>query len=96
MSEFFNTPMAIVPQSFLQEVLHEIRELKGSFEKKTNLADEWIESKNVPGILSISQKTWQTYRDKRIIPFSQIGQKIYVKRSDLEQFMTDHYITANK
>ncbi len=39
-----------------------------------------------------SQKTWQTYRDKRLIPFSQFGRKIYVKRADLEAFLEGNKI----
>ena len=48
----------------------------------------------IPKLLGISQKTWQTYRDKRLIPFSQIGSKIFVKRADLEKFMESHYIES--
>ncbi|MFZ4799729.1 MAG: helix-turn-helix domain-containing protein [Bacteroidia bacterium] len=55
---------------------------------------QWIESIKIPKILGISLKTWQTYRDKRLIPFSQVGSKIFVKRADLENFMESHYIYA--
>ncbi len=47
-------------------------------------------------MLGISPKTWQNYRDQRVIPFSQIGRKIYVCRADLEDFMRSHYIKARK
>jgi len=32
------------------------------------------------------------YRDKKFIPFSQFGRKIYIKRADLEAFMQKNYI----
>jgi len=48
---------------------------------------QWIESGEARKILGISQKTWQTYRDKRLIPFSQFGRKIYVKRADICLFL---------
>jgi hypothetical protein len=47
-------------------------------------------------MLGISQKTWQIYRDKRIIPFSQFGRKIYVKRADLEAFLEDNRIEKGR
>lgn len=47
---------------------------------------EWIESDAARKMLGISPKTWQNYRDQRVIPFSQIGRKIYVCRADLEAF----------
>lgn len=53
---------------------------------------EWIESEDAREILGVSPKTWQNYRDKRIIPFSQIGRKIYVNRADLDAFLRSHRI----
>ena len=57
---------------------------------------EWIESEYARKILGVSPKTWQNYRDKRIIPFSQIGRKIYASRADLDAFLRSHRIGASK
>lgn len=90
--------MAIVPQSFLNKMVEKIESLetilRGRSEQEVN--SQWIESVKIPKLLGISPKTWQTYRDKRLIPFSQIGSKIYVKRADLDQFMESHCIKAKK
>lgn len=61
--------------------------------KQDEIQDKWIESTIVPRLLKISQKTWQNYRDKKVIPFSQFGRKIYVKRSDIEAFMQSNLIS---
>lgn len=53
---------------------------------------EWIESDEARKLLGVSQKTWQNYRDQRLIPFSQIGRKIYVNRTDLDAFLRSHRI----
>lgn len=53
---------------------------------------EWIESDEARKLLGVSQKTWQNYRDQRLIPFSQIGRKIYVNRADLDAFLRNHRI----
>ena len=53
---------------------------------------EWIESEDARKILGVAPKTWQNYRDNRIIPFSQIGRKIYVNRADLDAFLRQHRI----
>jgi ACT domain-containing protein len=89
-----NFNFAVIPSDFLQKMEQEILELKNLLREKTEqeINSQWVESVKVPKILGISRKTWQTYRDKRLIPFSQIGSKIYVKRADLEAFMQDHYI----
>lgn len=55
-------------------------------------SSEWIESEAARKLLGISPKTWQNYRDQRLIPFSQIGRKIYVSRADLDAFLRSHRI----
>lgn len=88
--------MAVVPQSFLNKMEQKLESLETILRDKNEqeLNSQWIESVKIPKILGISQKTWQTYRDKRLIPFSQIGSKIFVKRADLEKFMDAHYIES--
>ena len=88
--------MAVVPQSFIDNVEQKLETLEKILRDKNEkeINSQWIESVKIPKILGISQKTWQTYRDKRLIPFSQIGSKIFVKREDLENFMNSHYIKS--
>lgn len=54
--------------------------------------DEWLSSEEARQILGVSPKTWQNYRDRGIIPFSQTGRKIYVLRSDLDNYLKSHRI----
>ena len=54
--------------------------------------DEWLSSEQARQILGVSPKTWQNYRDRGIIPFSQTGRKIYVLRSDLDNYLKSHRI----
>lgn len=93
-----NLNLAVVPQEFLTKMEQEIDELKSLLREKTESEQksEFIESVNIPKLLGISRKTWQSYRDRRLIPFSQIGSKIYVKRADLENLMIEHRIDKNR
>ena len=86
--------LAVIPQDFLEKMEADINELKELLRIKNEdeINSQWIESVKVPKILGISRKTWQTYRDKRLILFSQIGAKIYVKRSDLQNFMNSYTV----
>lgn len=88
--------MAVVPQTFLNKIEEKFETLELILKQKSEeeINSQWIESAKIPKLLGISQKTWQTYRDKRLIPFSQIGSKIFVKRADLEKFMESHYIQS--
>ncbi len=68
-----------------------IRGVKKEFEEKLTLTvtdlfkATWIESKEVPKMLGISAKTWQNWRDRKVIPFSQFGAKIYVNINDIHR-----------
>ena len=86
--------LVVIPNDFLQKMESDINELKKLLrvKKEEEIDNQWIESVRIPKILGVSRKTWQSYRDKRIIPFSQLGSKIYVRRSDLKNFMESHLI----
>lgn len=89
------TTMVVIPQEEwlnLHEKLDRLAELVSNRNADERDA-EWIDSEKARKMLNVSPKTWQTYRDQRVIPFSQIGRKIYVKRGDLQEFMRSHYIS---
>jgi hypothetical protein len=78
----------------LEKLTNAIFEIKDSLVKRDEeeFSSSIIESKKIPKLLGISPKTWQNYRDKGVIPFIQLGAKIWVKRSDIETFLNSHYI----
>ncbi len=90
--------MVVVPQSVWEGVKDDLQEVKELLIKKNteDAGNEWIESVKARQMLGVSPKTWQTYRDRRIIPFAQIGRKILVKKADLDAFMDAHYISPSK
>ena len=57
-------------------------------------AEELLTSKQVCKELGVSTRQFQKYRDERRIAFSQFGRKIYVKRSDLNDFIVSHRIPS--
>ncbi len=101
-----STPQNITPSTLLFAVPEEEwRNLHATLEQiidlitrrnADDLGHEWIESETARKILGVSPKTWQNYRDQRLIPFSQIGRKIYVNRADLDTFLRQHRIAPRK
>jgi hypothetical protein len=49
--------------------------------------EEWMNNAEVCGLLQISQRTLQSYRDTGVLAYSQIGRKCYYKTSDVEQLL---------
>jgi excisionase family DNA binding protein len=86
--------IAVVPMEFLSKMEYELKEMKSLLAEKAeeDIKSQWLDSAEARKMLGVSQKTWQTYRDKRIIPFSQFGRKIMVKRSDLEAFLEGNIV----
>lgn len=86
--------MVVLPQETLDEILDVVRRAADRQQTSSSKAssDEWLSSEEARKILGISPKTWQNYRDRGIIPFSQTGRKIYVLRSDLDNYLKSHRI----
>lgn len=53
----------------------------------SNTGKEWLDNQDVCLLLGISLRTLQTYRDKKLIPYSQVEHKCYYKTKDVEQFI---------
>ena len=87
--------MVLIPQAEWEKVSSTLEEVKVLLADKVKqeVNNQWMFSDEARKMLGVSQKTWQTYRDKRIIPFAQVGRKIYVKRADVESFMQNHFIS---
>lgn len=56
--------------------------------------NRWVESEVARKQLGVCQKTWQTMRDNRTLPFSQFGRRIYVRQSDLDAFLEANLVGA--
>ena len=55
------------------------------------LSEIWLDIQEACQSLKISKRTLQSYRDNGILPFSQIGGKIYFRANDIEEHLNRHY-----
>ena len=56
-----------------------------------NSLSEWIDGQIVMQTLHISPRTLQTLRTNGILPFSRIGNKIYYRKQDIINILTNNY-----
>lgn len=54
--------------------------------------EKWLGNDDVCGLLQISKRTLQSYRDNGILPYSQIGRKCYYRVSDIENLISESQI----
>lgn len=52
--------------------------------------ETYLNNKQFMEMLGVSLRTVQTWRDEGKIAFSQVGNKIYYKLSDVEKFMQEY------
>lgn len=89
--------ITITPEDFEQlrsDLLNTVREELAKSSVGSGNVNEYLTSKQVCETLGISTRQFQKYRDERRIAFSQFGRKIYVKRSDLNDFIASHRIPS--
>ncbi|MFA9391168.1 MAG: helix-turn-helix domain-containing protein [Prolixibacteraceae bacterium] len=63
--------------------------------EKLALGDLWFDNEEACKILKVTKRTLQNYRDNFILPYSQIGRKVYYKASDVQTLLEKNYITLN-
>ena len=83
-------------EKFRQEILLDFKQCISEVLSQANNSEDYLTAEQVRQLLDISPKQFQKYRDERLIPFSQFGRKIYVRRSDLTQFLDDHRIEKKR
>lgn len=88
--------IVMLPEAEWENIKGLLSEVKNTLKTKSaeEINSQWLESDKARELLGVSRKTWQTYRDNRVLPFVQFGRKIFVRRADLEAFMEKHLILA--
>ena len=86
--------MIVLPATEFEALKGELKEIKSLIKdsNETAFRNRWVESEDVRKQLGVCQKTWQKMRDNRTIPFSQFGRKIYVRQSDIEDFLSNNIV----
>lgn len=59
--------------------------------RSTSKQEVFLDNEEFIKTMKISRRTAQTWRDEGKISFSQVGNKIYYKLSDVEKTLQDHY-----
>lgn len=86
--------IAIEKRTFEQMVQHlenfvrQVKNLCGS----SHDSGKWMDNTEVCELFQISPRTLQSYRDKGVLSYSQIGRKCYYKTTDIEQLVSQSQI----
>lgn len=73
-------------------LISKIEQIHQSVNSRNNPKQEvYLDNEEFIKTMKISRRTAQTWRDEGKISFSQVGNKIYYKLSDVEKTLQDHY-----
>lgn len=98
-----NDLVAVVVNSFVDkngqklspEIIEKLDELvKRISAKNKPKKDTFLDNQEFLLLMKISKRTAQTWRDEGRISFSQVGNKIYYKLSDVKKLLNEHYNKA--
>lgn len=78
-----------------QEILSELLEIKNRLLKVQYNNDLFLDNQEFLLLMNISKRTAQTWRDSGVIPYSQIGAKIYYKYADISKLIDKNYVNTN-
>lgn len=77
-----------------QHLINKLDDIASKIGQKTiesPLDEIWLDIQEVCILLKISKRTLQSYRDNKILPYSQISGKIYFKASDIQHHLEKNY-----
>lgn len=86
----------ILPSEQFKELLGKLEEVKTAVLNKQDPGNEFLDNQQFIEFMNISKRTAQTWRDEGIISFSQVGSKIYYRKSDVQQLLDSNYRKAFK
>ena len=91
-----NSKLILEPADFdeIKSTLKKVLNVISALSKSSPLTEQWLDNQDISNLLHVSKRTLQNYRDNGIIPFSQIGGKIYYKASDVEKLLLKHYVNV--
>jgi hypothetical protein len=58
---------------------------------KLDPEDVFFDNQEFMKLMNISKRTAQEWRNKKIIEFSQVGNKIYYRLTDIQKLLNDNY-----
>lgn len=59
--------------------------------EKIDPEDVFFDNQEFMKLMNISKRTAQEWRNKKVIEFSQVGNKIYYRLSDIQKLLNDNY-----
>ena len=76
--------------------LKELSNLSGEVRQKFDpqILEGWLDSQDVCLLLNVTKRTRQTYRDKKLLPYTSVGGKFFYRESDVAEYLKNKTIKS--
>lgn len=82
----------ILSKDQFEQLITTVNQIAESVKTKfTPKQEVFVDNEEFIKMMKISRRTAQTWRDEGKVSFSQVGNKIYYKLSDIERTMQEYY-----
>lgn len=84
----------VIEKAVFEQAHQELQQLIGTLKSVVDsyqgicLHEKWLDTQEVCLMLGISKRALQSYKDRKILPYSSIQRKNYFKRTDVEQLLS--------
>lgn len=86
----------IFSEEAYQEILLRLTRIEAMLKSKQgNPADVFVDNQEFLQIMNISKRLAQTWRDQKLIAFSQVGNKIYYRMCDITNLLEKNRTDAH-
>ncbi len=87
----------IFSEETYQEILQRLTRMEAMLKlKQSNPDDVFVDNQEFLQIMNISKRSAQTWRDQKLIAFSQVGNKIYYRMGDIMKLLNRNRTEAKK
>lgn len=87
----------IFSEEAYQEILQRLTRMEAMLKlKQSDPEDVFVDNQEFLQIMNISKRSAQTWRDQKLIAFSQIGNKIYYRMGDIMKLLQKNRTEAKK
>lgn len=87
----------ILSKAQFSELTSRLDSLQNQLNSQPNASKKtFMDNEEFMKLMGISKRTAQTWRDEGKISFSQVGNKIYYKLSDVDKLLAENYIKSFK
>lgn len=75
-------------ERLLSKIDHLVSHLENLLDRNRDKSlSEWVDAQDVCLLLNISPRTLQSYRERGLVPYTQIDRKIYYKSQDIQKLL---------